>query len=249
MRVEAVSTCVGYGDFLAVTLPYNMQLFDHIVIVTTPQDDATREVCRRLGVTCILTEEFYRDGHFNKARGINKGLDQLSHTEFVCHLDADVILPDHFRAALRMAHPSPADLYGCDRVMVRRWADWVRLRDSGYLQHDYHCRINFPDGWALKQPFGFQVGSRWANSEHGYCPIGFFQLWHSRSDIYRGVHLRHYPTTCNDAARSDVQFAIRWDRRQRQLLPEIIAVHLESEPAPLGANWRGRTTKKFGPSN
>jgi hypothetical protein len=241
MRIEAVTVCVGYADFLAVTLPLNLPSFDHFVVVTTPEDNETRELCRRYGVTCIVTREFYRNGDkFNKARGINKGLDQLSHTEFVVHIDADVILPRHFRAGISEANLDPECLYGIDRVMVRCWWDWVKLRDSGYLQKDYHCRVNFPKK--------LEVGNRWANSEYGYCPIGFFQLWHSRSDIYRGVHLRHYPTTWNDAARADVQFAIRWDRRQRLLLPEIIAVHLESESAPLGVNWQGRKTKRFGPS-
>lgn len=242
MRIEAVSVSVGYGDFLAVTLPQNLHLFDHYVIVTTPEDDETREVCRKYGVTCILTREFYRnDDKFNKARGINKGLDQLSHVDFVVHLDADIVLPAHFRTAVKEAHPDPQFLYGCDRGLVRSWWDWVKLRDSGYLQADYHCRVNFPKG--------IELGCRWANSEYGYCPIGFFQMWHSRSDIYRGVHLRHYPTTANDAARADVQFAIRWDRRQRQLLPEVIALHLESEAAQLGANWQGRTTKRFEPAS
>ena len=238
MRVEAVTISVGYGDFLAVTLPYNLHLFDHFVVVTTPDDKETREICRRYGVTVILTEEFYREGDkFNKARGINKGLDQLSHKDWVVHMDSDVILPHGFRKALEQAHPDPKCLYGCDRVMVKSWLDWIKLKDSGYLQHDFHCRVNFPKG--------VEIGSRWANSEYGYCPIGFFQLWNSCSDIYQGVHLRHYPTTWNDAARGDVQFAIRWDRRHRQLLPEVVAVHLESEHAKLGANWRGRTTKRF----
>jgi hypothetical protein len=246
MRIEAVTVCVDYADFLAVTLPYNLPLFDHFVVVTTPRDTETRELCRKLGVTTILTEEFYRDGEtFNKARGINKALDQLSHAEFVCHLDADIVLPSHFRASLRQSHPDPRVLYGCDRIMVRTAEDWALLRDSQYLQQDYHCRVNFPSGYDMKKPWGWEVGARWANSEHGYCPIGFFQLWHSQCDIYRGIHLKHYPTSANSAARSDVQFAIRWDRRYRQLLPEVIAVHLDSEPSPLGANWNGRKTKRF----
>jgi glycosyltransferase involved in cell wall biosynthesis len=237
-RIEAVTVCVGYGDFLAVTLPRNLHLFDRFVVVTSPQDHETQEICRRYGVTPIVTEEFYRDDDpFNKARGINKGLDQLGHNDWIVHLDADVLLPHGFRLACRNAHLDPKCLYGADRVMVGNWWDWVKLRDSGYLQHDFHCRVNFPKG--------LEVGSRWANAEYGYCPIGFFQMWHSKCDIYRGQHLRPYPTSHNDAARADVQFAIKWDRRHRLLIPEVIVVHLESESCKLGANWQGRTTKRF----
>lgn len=240
MKVEAVTVCVNYADLLLVTLPRNLPLFDRLVVVTTPDDFATREVCRRYGIVPVVTREFYRDGAaFNKAKGINKGLDQLAHDGWVCHLDADVILPPSFKAALRQADLDPDVLYGCDRAMVRSYRDWLRLRDSGYLQHDYHCRVNFPKG--------LDVGARWANEQNGYCPIGFFQLWHSSADLYRGAHLKPYPDRHNDAARADVQHAIQWDRRHRQLIPELVAIHLESEPAPLGANWEGRTTRPFGP--
>lgn len=238
--IEAVTVCVGYGDFLRVTLPLNRGLFDRLAIVTTPDDTETREVCRRHGITPVVTREFYRGGDpFNKARGINKGLDQLAHTGWVVHLDADIVLPSTFRADVRDADLDPKTLFGCDRAMVRSWAEWVRLRDSGWLNRDYHCRVNFPPH--------LPVGARWANAEHGYCPIGFFQMWHSSADLYGGAHLRPYPTSHNDAARADVQFAIQWDRRDRQVLAEVVAIHLESEPAKLGANWRGRTTARFGP--
>jgi hypothetical protein len=241
MNLEAVTVCVGYADFLAVTLPRNLPLFDRWVIVTSPDDHETRELCRRHGITPILTQEFYRDGaEFAKARGINKGIDALGESGWRVHLDADVILPPGFRQAVADADPDPDALYGCDRVMVRSWRDWCRLRDSGYLQRDYHCRVNFPAG--------LTVGTRWANHQHGYCPIGFFQMWNGSADLYRGAHTRPYPTAHNDAARADVQFAIQWDRRHRHLLPEVVAIHLESEPAPLGANWKGRTTRRFGPN-
>ena len=41
------------------------------------------------------------------------------------------------------------------------------------------------------------------------------------------------------AARTDVQFALLWDRRDRVLIPELVVFHLEPEAAPMGANWNG----------
>ena len=78
-------------------------------------------------------------------------------------------------------------------------------------------------------------------------PIGFFQLWHSSEDQFRGARVKPYPVQHNDACRTDVQHALQWDRRKRELLAEMLVVHLESEPAKLGANWAGRTTRRFGP--
>jgi hypothetical protein len=34
-------------------------------------------------------------------------------------------------------------------------------------------------------------------------------------------------------------------RQNRHVIPEIVGIHLESEPAPNGANWRGRQTRPF----
>lgn len=238
--LETVTVCVGYGDFLREVMPHNRPLLDRWVVVTTPDDGETREVCRRWSVPTVLTDEVYRDGaEFNKGRAIIRGIDHLAGDGWVLHLDADVVLPGHFRHALDMAHLDPPVLYGADRVMVRGWDRWQRFKASGFLGHDYHCRVSFPPG--------FPVGDRWASEAYGYCPIGFFQLWHGRTDLYRGAHTRPYPHRHNDAARGDVQHAIQWDRRRRALLPEVIVAHLESEPAPLGANWKGRTTRRFGP--
>jgi hypothetical protein len=41
-------------------------------------------------------------------------------------------------------------------------------------------------------------------------------------------------------------FTRRWGRENRELLPEFVAVHLESEECAMGANWKGRKTKYFG---
>ena len=73
----------------------------------------------------------------------------------------------------------------------------------------------------------------------GYIPIGFFQLWHADSEIL------NYPEGHTDAGREDSHFATLWPRDKRQLLPEIIAYHLESESAPMAVNWKGRATKPF----
>jgi len=123
--------------------------------------------------------------------------------------------------------------------MVRNWEDWQKLKASTWMNQDFSSRINFPRG--------YDVGTRWANNHSGYVPIGFFQLWSHETDQWRGVRVRQYPSEHNKACRTDVQQGLLYDRRDRELLPEVIVAHLESEPCKLGANWSGRTTKRFGP--
>jgi hypothetical protein len=240
MKIEAVSVCVGYADFLAETAKHNVGLLDRWLIVTSESDEATREICRIHDLETLLTSDHYRGaaGGFNKGRMIDRGLSMMSAGAWRLHLDADIVLPAQFRRMIAGAHLQNRKMYGCDRLMVKSWEQWQALLATGFLNHT-HCSVNLPKG--------IEVGTRWALSESGYVPIGFFQMWHGDADEWRGRRHRTYPTNHGDACRTDVQHAMQWDRKDRELIPELLVVHLESEQAKLGANWNGRTTKHFGP--
>jgi hypothetical protein len=241
VRVEAVTVCVGYGDFLAETARVNRPLLDDLVVVTSPADDETRDVCRRLSIRHVLSEEHRRNGAFNKGRLIQRALDQIGGHDWILHIDADIVLPQKFRAFLEWAHLDERAIYGADRCNLIGWDRWQALKThiGAWDNHAHECAHWFhPD---------FRVGARWVSNLHGYVPIGFFQLFHGSAVVESGHRMRIYPDHHGDAARSDVQFGLQWDRRHRQVLPEVIVLHLESEPAEIGANWSGRTTKRFGP--
>jgi hypothetical protein len=241
IAVEAVTVCVHYADFLAETVRWNHQHFDHWTIITTPDDKETIELCRRWNLGCITTGEFYSEGKFNKGRGISLGLNYINTDAWVLHLDADIVLPPQFRRMLTVAGLDRECIYGCDRVNVRSWEEWQEFQRRGYLhaQHGYHLCCNFPEGKS--------VGTRVIRGKHGYVPIGFFQMWHNKEGIHSGMRWKDYPDCNSDAGHSDIKFAMHWDRRRRILLPEVVVLHLESEPAPMGHNWKGRKTKRFGP--
>ena len=242
MRVEAITVCIGYGDFLKETARANRSLVDDLVVVTSPDDHETRGVCKEMSIRHVLSEEHRRDGPFNKARLIQRALDQIGARDWILHLDADVVLPRGFRRYLDWAHLDERTIYGADRCNVVGWDAWrafatpvdgtiiVTAAYSVSMMRDPLADATYP-------------------GLHGYVPIGFFQLWHGSAMIDRGFHQKRYPLNHGDAARTDVQFALQWDRRYRQLLPEVIVLHLESEQAAQGANWCGRTTRPFGPSN
>lgn len=235
--IEAVCVCVNYSDFLAASLPFNLPLFDDIVIVTTPEDDATIRLCKRWGVRYVTTHVFTRDGSvFNKSRGINHGLNHLRRRDWLIHLDADTVLPPRFRHMLANAELDESSIYGVDRVNCPSYEEWAAFLANPEVQYEWQYLVKPPRGWRL--------GARLAHWDYGgYCPIGFFQMWHASSGVIR------YPILDNGTAEhSDVLHAAQWDRPKRVLLPEVIAVHLESEPAKMGINWSGRKTRSFGPS-
>lgn len=239
MIIEAISCCINYSDFLAETIEHNRGLLDRWLIITTEEDIKTRELCRRYNLQCLLTNDHVNKGDiFNKGRLIERGLQHLSAEGWRLHLDADIALPQRFRALLEAAHLNQKKIYGCDRIMVKSYNDWIKLKNSGWLSNDFHHRVTPPQG--------YHIGTRWIHPYGGYVPIGFFQLWHSSCDQWRGVRIRPYPDKHNDACRSDVQFSLWWDRQDRELLPELLVVHLDSEKCENGSNWKGRKTKHFG---
>ncbi len=236
-RFEAVTVCLDYADFLDQAMPANLPHFDDWVVVTSRDDESTLRVCERHGVRTIFCPYFTKNSSpFNKALGINLGLAHLKCSDWMIHIDADTVLPANFRKLVENADLHKDAIYGIDRVNCPSWNEWQRYRACG-SPHQKHYLIQPPGGW--------QIGTRLSHFDYGgYVPIGFFQMWNRESRITR------YPTT-QDAGteHTDVLHGLQWARPDRILIPEIVAVHLESEPSAMGANWKGRTTKAFGPES
>lgn len=232
MILEAVTVCYNYSDFLEHTLPENLQHVDRMVVVTHPSDQKTKDLCQRYGVDCIETEVFHDGGDkLNKGRAINLGLSHLKHDGWLLHLDADILLPHRFRNMVAHAGIQEGNIYGADRLNCKSYDHWEKHKHKISPQHQWRYMVTPPEE--------FPIGSRLLHQEYGYCPIGYFQLWHSRDK-------RRYPIHTGSAEHSDVLFAVQWSRNQRLLLPELFCFHLESERG-FGMNWQGRKSKPFGP--
>lgn len=235
MKIEAVIVCKDYSDFLAVTLPINMQYIDRLVVVTHPDDHKTKSLCRKWGVACVPTTCMHDDGDvFNKGRAINLGLGHLVGRDWLLQMDADIVLPHNFRDLLRRAHLDPKNIYGADRLNVYGYEHWEK--------HKHKCQPHYSDHYFVEAIKEFPLGARIIHSEHGYTPIGYFQLWHKSTG-------RSYPFHQGNAEHTDVLFAALWPRKNRVLLPELLVYHLESGSGPIamGTNWNGRKTPPFGP--
>jgi hypothetical protein len=235
MKIEAVTVCVGYGDFLAATLPHNLHIFDRLVVVTDFEDKETQNICQRYGVDCKPTDVMRVHGDaFNKGLGIDFGLGYLNRDAWVVHLDSDIVLPRTTRHRIEEALLDEDCIYGIDRMNCVGWDAWKRFESDHGNHHQWHQHC-------ILVPPAFPLGARIVLRNHGgYVPIGFFQMFH-------GKHGRRYPMAQGDAEHTDVLHSLQWPTKNRRLLPSVLAVHLESEPCKMGANWRGRKTQRFGP--
>lgn len=180
----AIVTSVGYADKLQVSVQCNLDLFDQIVVATTPDDAATLEVCKRFqsrGVSCYKTNAFHRgQAAFNKGAAVRE-VQQKLHRDAVTRkgeteiaiVDADVCLP----RTLEMPSPcQPGTLIG--------------LRGR----------------WIVPTASGMFSGSP-AFLEVFHEPTGFFQLYNAKAP-------RLYPAYLPTAGGSDQLFAMSFDHQE-----------------------------------
>lgn len=245
MRLEAVIVCKNYSDFLAETLPLNVQHFDEVVVMTSHDDVETQKLCERLSVEHVKTDCFLDDGDtFNKGNAINLGISHLPRKGWLLHLDADIVLPHRYRYMLEKTELNPKNIYGADRVNVYGWEAWSALKPRLIPHYQDHWFVDpgFCHTWMGATPSGLKFGARVIHKEQGWVPIGYHQLWHV-SAPYR------YNYKLGSAAGADCWFPAQWPRENRILMPEVIVYHLDSELEHLkGKNWKGRQSRKFGPS-
>lgn len=234
MKIECVTVSVGYSDFLAWMLLWNKRHFDDMVVVTSTGDQQTQKVCAYHHVRCVQTDAFYAGGQaFNKGAGISAGLAALSCSDWVVHMDSDILLPPRSRDLIQRSQADPCSIYGIDRIMCKSFEDWTAFVSDPELQHTDEVYVTAN---------AFPLGSRVAKTDlDGYVPIGYFQLWNAAA-----TNRKSYPSEHGTSARADMVFAQQWSRNTRHLIPEVVGIHLESEDTPKGANWRGRTTQPFG---
>jgi len=226
-RIEAVTTCVNYSDYLRHTIPFTLREIDHLTVVTTPDDKATAEVCRnakgeRAKVKIVTTDKFSQGGgRFNKGAALNVGFNAMKREGWVLHLDADVILPYWFGPSLDKINLNPEVMYGAMRCNICSWHFYKTWLTGG-------CH-------PLK---GILSGD---SKENGRSVMGFFQLFHPSASALRGQPpSQWYSEKYRYANTSDTDFSKKWKRQE--VLP-LAVVHLGPNDC---TNWGGRKSPKFG---
>ncbi len=240
LRIEAVTVCVDYADFLEITLPGIRRAVDDLVVVTSPADRRTRELCRSRGVRTVVTTAMFDHGRkFSLGAAINAGLRLLDPDDWVLVVDADIVLPTWTRETLEGAELSPRKLYGVDRVHCRGWHTWRRFQATprALLGWETVFLRDFPIGARIQVPSAIA-----GIAGGGYVPCGYFQLWNAGCT---GV-CDHPADERGTAEGSDILHSLRWLRHERELIPDLVAIELGTDqPGEVGVNWTGRRTPEF----
>ncbi len=232
-RLEIVTTCVGFDDILDVSLGQNSHLADTVTVVTSYDDKRTHSVCKKHGAFCVQTDLFKKNGrNFNKGAAINAGMDRFQYAGWRLSLDADILLPHNFRQILfNHTYLNKQCIYGADRIDVIGIDAWNKLHEKLHRcpQHIHSCLVDH----GTKN----HVGARYVDKLRGYCPIGYFQLWHYESH-------KDYPYSLGTAAHDDVIFASLWAEQHRILLPQVVVYHLCGSEPIWSENWDGKRKNK-----
>lgn len=191
--VRALTVCVGYDDFLQLTLPRTIESVASLTVITSPADTLTQALCQKYPdkVRMHITDVFYKNGaSFNKGAAIEETFGIMGRRGWFLVMDADILLPETMPDFARV----PGRLY----TPLRR----IMSKVDGLM--------TTPDVDPATLPL---------RKEHGH--FGYFQLF-SAADAAVG-ELPWYETDWVHAGGCDSVFEKRWLPRNKLRPPfEVI---------------------------
>ncbi|MEK6882289.1 MAG: hypothetical protein AABY22_21905, partial [Nanoarchaeota archaeon] len=198
-KLEAIVTCVNYGDILELTLPENKKHFDNLVIITDTKDVKTKEICDKEGVSCIQTDVFYENGAiFNKSAAMNLAYKNLKYHDWCINLDADIILSDNFRYSFFSYNLDKNLLYGASRKFIWNYEQYLKWKKKEDIDEEL---------LTLESP-----------------GVGYFQAFNFDADCLKGISFDKFIPDSFTAEKVDALFFYRW---YPQISPEIPKLHFE----------------------
>ncbi len=238
-KIEVITYCYNYSDFLCEVIGENKQHFDNYIVVTAEEDVDTIQLCDLHNITCLIKNHKEYEGADFRGSCLNYALENLKYNDWVINLDADIWLPPRTRSFLDFKNLDDQCIYGIDRLMCNSYKDWLKFKKNPKIH----------EGWVYMHLDSFKMGVRnvyYGGDMEGYIPIGFFQMWNVGAT---GINKYPYVHEMNIEGwqdRIDTLHAKKWLPSKRGFIPEIVGVHLDSD-GTMGANWdNGRKTPFFG---
>lgn len=147
-KIEALVVCVDFSDFLEISLPINKHFFDRILVVTSLNDNKTREICEKNDVDYFPTNLFYKDNSlFNKGLALSEAMNHLEFKDVVCVLDSDIILSTNFREKLDLQNFCDSKFYGFGRHFIYSYEDWLDYQNGIKKLDDFQFIIGTGNGY------------------------------------------------------------------------------------------------------
>lgn len=111
MRINGLTTCVGYADLFRQSILGWKSGLDEMLVLTNYGDNETIQLCRDSRVSYYMTDAFYTKGAwFNRAAAMQEAIDFVYplyplHIDWILFFDPDIIPPAGWRDMLTTASP------------------------------------------------------------------------------------------------------------------------------------------------
>jgi len=216
MNIIGVTVSVNYSELLAKSIDRWKAGCTSLIVVTSPDDVETGNLCRAHDVVCFPTDAFTRNGeYFNKGAAIAEAYEKLglaSCDAWILFFDADVCPPHDWKASLLSA--LPGFIYGATRI--RDEGSEIVDRDiSGYFML-FHAS----DHNAQRVPI---VETHWTHA--GNYDTEFQARWDRNHRVRLPLMLTHFGEPSQNwfgRGREDLMARMLADRRRRGLAGERI---------------------------
>ncbi len=179
--MQAITVCLNYSDYLAITLQHNRKFFKTYSIVTSQEDAATLQLCKDFECTPLILP-FEAD--YVKKSMMSRGLQLLQRPEWIQILDADIVLPEEYSKVIESHGGFDRDtLHGCHRVFCQNKLVWdmFGMTDLSCYEPEDNPRA---------------VG------------IGFFQLFHAKA--HHLANVQDWYAVANGQKAADMSFRARF---------------------------------------
>lgn len=227
MRITALTVCVNYAQFLERSIQTWYPGLDDLFVITSTKDVETKELCRAQRINYFATDVFYDFGAaFNKGAAMSEVLDEIRafqhcfkdeplsyqhfndrerskkqfFTDWCLFIDADIMLPPHWKEAIELVSPQIGNLYGASRVLEN--GNGVADEElAGFFQL-FHAedrnakRTPFLDPtWKHAGGYDSEFMQRWRPNHQKFLPLTVTHQgetgknWHGigREDLMQGM--------------------------------------------------------------
>jgi hypothetical protein len=184
-KLNGITTCVDYSDFLEETIVYNKLHFDRYIVVTSPQDTKTQELCKKESVELYITDAFHRNNQpFNKGLALSEALKDSKLSGWIIVHDCDTCLPFNFKDLIDFKSMDIQKIYGGSRKFIPTYREWRECLDDPSKFNQYKsiigtacgfCQIFNTESNAYKQNINNNIYGSFPTAN--FCDIHFLYHW------------------------------------------------------------------------
>jgi hypothetical protein len=194
-----ITVCINYADYLAETLKQNRKFFKNYYLVTEESDIQTIALGKEHNCHVLITTRKNEDGaKFNKS-GMIHDAQKIAHWtypyEWICLLDADVLLPDSFKS-VNLSSLKKDYIYGIERRNYDTRTDYLEDRVSSVekieASNENSIYGYFQLYWIKRMYY-----QRWSQ-DCSKCDDIFMKRFIKRVQLTGGIYCSHFGLTCKN---------------------------------------------------